>query len=157
MERTLKQREHETLDREAKHALEEARMVLPGVQALFGFQLVAVFNQPFERLLSPAEQRLHLGALLLTAATVALMMAPAAYHRQAEPHHISSRFVRMASLLLTAGMFALMLSIWMDCFLIAKILTKDTLRSVLLISPLALLYVGLWCVLPRVMRRRCRA
>jgi len=29
------------------HLLEECRMVLPGIQALFGFQLIAVFNQPF--------------------------------------------------------------------------------------------------------------
>jgi hypothetical protein len=29
------------------HLLEECRMVLPGVQALFGFQLIAVFNRSF--------------------------------------------------------------------------------------------------------------
>ena len=27
--------------------LEECRMVLPGIQALFGFQLIAVFNSTF--------------------------------------------------------------------------------------------------------------
>ena len=32
-------------------ALDEARMILPGVQALFGFQLIAVFNQRFDDLL----------------------------------------------------------------------------------------------------------
>ena len=32
----------------AREAIEEARMVLPGIQALFGFQLIAVFSQtPF--------------------------------------------------------------------------------------------------------------
>ena len=29
------------------HLLEECRMVLPGIQALFGFQLIAVFNAAF--------------------------------------------------------------------------------------------------------------
>ncbi|TLG71825.1 hypothetical protein [Methylocystis sp. B8] len=31
----------------ARGAIEEARMVLPGIQALFGFQLIAVFNNRF--------------------------------------------------------------------------------------------------------------
>ncbi len=33
-----------SLEEEARHILEEARMVIPGIHALFGFQLVAVFN-----------------------------------------------------------------------------------------------------------------
>src|SRR5213078_3805203 len=34
------------------HLLEECRMVLPGIQALFGFQLIAVFNSTFRESLS---------------------------------------------------------------------------------------------------------
>ena len=45
------------------HLLEECRMVLPGVQALFGFQLIAVFNAGFGDKLTGAEQRLHLVAV----------------------------------------------------------------------------------------------
>ena len=37
-----------SLKDQARNVLEEARMVLPGIQALFGFQLIAVFNQRFE-------------------------------------------------------------------------------------------------------------
>lgn len=36
-------------------------MVLPGIQALFGFQLIAVFNNGFSRL-DRAEQGLHYAA-----------------------------------------------------------------------------------------------
>jgi hypothetical protein len=39
------------------HLLEECRMILPGVQALFGFQLIAVFDSSFAERLSPLEQR----------------------------------------------------------------------------------------------------
>ena len=42
----------ETLEEEATHATDEARMVLPGIQAILGFQLIAVFNQRFEDLSS---------------------------------------------------------------------------------------------------------
>jgi len=34
-------------------------MVLPGIQALFGFQLIAVFSDGFANKLTRAEQRLH--------------------------------------------------------------------------------------------------
>jgi hypothetical protein len=47
------------------HLLEECRMILPGIQALFGFQLIAQFNDGFSKNLSQAQQELHLAALLL--------------------------------------------------------------------------------------------
>jgi hypothetical protein len=34
------------LDSAATHLLEECRMVLPGIQALFGFQLIAACSAP---------------------------------------------------------------------------------------------------------------
>lgn len=34
-------------------------MVSPGIQALFGFQLIAVFNSRFAEELTEREQRLH--------------------------------------------------------------------------------------------------
>jgi hypothetical protein len=40
----------------ATYLLDECRMVLPGIQALFGFQLIAVFNQRFEQDLSAFER-----------------------------------------------------------------------------------------------------
>jgi hypothetical protein len=52
--------------------LTEARVVLPGAQALFGFQLATVLTQ--SRIVRAA-------SLLLIALTVVLLMTPAAYHR----------------------------------------------------------------------------
>ena len=49
----------ESLKEQARSTHEEARMVLPGIQALFGFQLIAVFNRPFFELGS-ADRLLHL-------------------------------------------------------------------------------------------------
>jgi hypothetical protein len=75
-----------------RQILEEAWMMLPGVQTLFGFQLIVVFNQRFQDRLSPTEQRLHLVAMALIAIAGGLLMAPAAYHRRAEPESISGRW-----------------------------------------------------------------
>lgn len=48
--------EKESLSKVASHILEECRMVLPGIQALFGFQLIVVFNSRFWEALT-SEQR----------------------------------------------------------------------------------------------------
>ena len=55
------------------HLLEECRMVLPGIQALFGFQLIAVFNSTFRERLSSTEQFFHLAAIGLVATAVAMV------------------------------------------------------------------------------------
>jgi hypothetical protein len=81
-----------SLEEEIRTVIEEARMVLPGIQAFFGFQLIAVFNNRFQELTN-TEQVLHLIALLLLAISIALIMTPAAYHRIAERGMVSRHFV----------------------------------------------------------------
>ena len=61
-----------SLDSAAGHLLEECRMVLPGIQALFGFQLIAVFNDGFSQKLSHGEQLLHLLAIVLVVVAIGL-------------------------------------------------------------------------------------
>jgi hypothetical protein len=94
------QREELPLSKAALYLVEECRMVLPGLQALFGFQMIAVFNPSFAQKLSPAEQRLHLLAIALAAVAVALIMTPAAYHRQTGPREVSETFLRLSTRLL---------------------------------------------------------
>lgn len=60
--------------------LTEARVVLPGAQALLGFQLSVVLTEAFERL-PPSSQASHGIALAFVALATVLLMAPAAYHR----------------------------------------------------------------------------
>ncbi|MFO0578119.1 MAG: DUF6328 family protein [Polyangia bacterium] len=146
------EQQRESLGKAISHTLEEARMVLPGVQALFGFQLVAVLNPPFYGLLSFTQQRLHLVAVLLTALSIALMMTPAAYHRQAEQHSVSQRFLVLASRLLTLGMFTLMLALSLDCYLVAGIILRSAWFALFIAIGLALIFVSLWFVMPRLVR-----
>src|SRR5262245_38606805 len=96
----------ETLEEEATHVTDEARMLLPGVQAVLGLQLIAVFNQRFVAF-SAGEQVIHLAAFLLMALAMGLVMTPAAYHRQVERGSVSRRFVEMSSTLLTLAMMPL--------------------------------------------------
>jgi hypothetical protein len=90
-------------DKTGREAIEEARMVLPGIQALFGFQLIAVFNERFKEL-TEDERLIHFSATVLVTIAIALIMTPAAYHRLAEQTTISRFFVSLASWLIAAAM-----------------------------------------------------
>src|SRR5689334_25215274 len=97
-------------------------MVLPGIQALFGFQLIAVFNDGFEHKLSEPQQQLHYAAILLVTVAIALVMAPAAIHRQTSQREVSERFIWRASQLLLAGMLPLSVALCLDLYLIGVII-----------------------------------
>jgi hydrogenase-4 membrane subunit HyfE len=147
-------KEQISLDSAAAHLLEECRMVLPGIQALFGFQLIAVFNQRFDEKLSHAGQMVHLVALVLTTLSMALVMTPAALHRQAEPREVSERFLWMASNMVLAGMVPLALAVGLDAYVVASVvLENDGLAAVLAIALVAV-FAFLWLVLPRREHRR---
>ena len=138
-----------SLSEAVTHLLEECRMVLPGIQALFGFQLIAVFNSTFRERLSSTEQTFHLAAIGLVAIAVALVMAPAALHRQTNPQAATQEFLTIASRLLLLSMFPLMLGISFDFYLIARIILNNTLISFVLSIMLLALFATLWFLLPR--------
>jgi hypothetical protein len=107
--------EKERLKDEVNHIEQEGRLVVPGIQALFGFQLIAVFSDRFTEL-SNEEQLLHWFGVLMTALSILLALSPAAFHRQAEPGSISGRFVRLASRWLALSLVPLMIGICVDFF-----------------------------------------
>ena len=141
--------EPQSLGDTVSQILEEARMILPGVQTLFGFQLIVVFNQRFEDGLSPTEQDLHLLAMALIAVATGLLLAPAAYHRRAEPETVSRRFVRLATRLLAWSTYPLLAGIVVDFYLVATLITADDTIGLLLAALLFVVLALLWLILPR--------
>ncbi len=131
------------------HLLEECRMVLPGVQALFGFQLIAVFNSTFRERLTSREQIIHLVAIGLVAISVALIMAPAAYHRQTNPEEATESFLELATNLLLLSMLPLMVGITLDFYLIARLILENNIVSLLLAIALLIWFATFWFLLPR--------
>ena len=99
-----------TLNDKIEEVLIEARMVLPGAQALLGFQFTIVLMDRFEDL--PSSLRiLHVGSLVVTAVSIVLLMATAAYHRLVargedteDVFRIGGRFVLGAMVFLALGM-----------------------------------------------------
>jgi hypothetical protein len=141
-------REQLPLSKAAEYLLEECRMVLPGIQALFGFQLIAVFNAGFDEKLTWLDRRLHLLAIALVAVAVGLIMTPAALHRQDDPNTVTDAFVRVSNRLLLWSMAPLALGITIDFYLICKIIIGGPIVAVFA-AALLLLFVGLWFILPR--------
>jgi len=139
----------ESLEEEATHATDEARMVLPGVQAILGFQLIAVFNQRFQEL-GEGKQILHLVAFILLAAAMGLIMAPAAYHRQAERGCVTRRFVTLASALLSIALGPLLLAVAIDAYLLTWLVARREFPSICVAGVVLGVLAGLWFVLPRV-------
>ncbi len=137
------------LSQAVTHLLDECRMILPGLQTLFGFQLIAVFNQRFAEDLTPGEQKIHLLALALVAVAGALIMAPAAYHRQTDPHKDSESFIALATRLLLWAMIPLVLGIGLDFYLIARIILANSWLSAVLAALLVLFFFSAWFLLPR--------
>jgi hypothetical protein len=115
------EREAVKLSEAASFLLEECRMVLPGIQAIFGFQLVAVFNTRFAEDLEQADQAWHFAAMTLVALAAAMVMCPAAYQRMSLPLEVSQRFLRNSSRLLVASMVPLGLGLSIDYYVIGRL------------------------------------
>ena len=145
---TERHSERMPLTKAAEFLLDECRMVLPGIQALFGFQLIAVFSDGFNTRLNARGQQLHLFAIGLVAIAVVLIMAPAAYSRQTGIRDITERFLRIATRLLLMSMLPLALAICLDFYLIAGIIVGD--RAGLLAAGLFVVFLVFWFALPRV-------
>jgi hypothetical protein len=141
------------LEKVVTHILEECRMVLPGIQALFGFQLIAVFNQRFDTL-PFANQVAHLIATGLVAISAGLVMTPAAYHRTVEPEEVSERLVRISTRLVLVSMFLLAIGVSTDFFVISSLIFTDSRVPFTLASILFAVLVLLWFVFPRSQRDR---
>jgi Family of unknown function (DUF6328) len=146
----------ESLEEAATHVGGEARMLLPGVQTILGFQLMAVFNQRFEQF-SRGEQIAHFAAFLLVALTMGLLMAPAAYHRQAEPSVVSQRFVTLSSVLLALSMIPFTAGICLDTYLVGKIILREAVPAAAAAGAMLVVLTGLWFVLPAAARLHHRS
>ncbi len=144
--------EQESLKDEITNLIDEARMVLPGIQALFGFQLIAVFNDGFKNL-EPAWQYTHLAAISLVTAAVVLIMTPAAYHRFAERGVASRRFSELGSMLIAMAMVPFAVGMSLDLMLIADIVTQSKAAATVTLVVALAAFLTAWFVFPFCARR----
>jgi hypothetical protein len=148
MPNAREQREELSLSKAARYLLEECRMVLPGIQALFGFQLVVVFSPGFSEKLNHPEQLVHFVAIALIAVAVAIIMTPAALHRSTGSQLVTDTFIRLSARLLAWSMAPLAIGICLDFYLIARVIIGTRAVALLAVGLFAI-FILLWFVLPR--------
>lgn len=124
-------------------ALTEMRVVLPGAQALLGFQFASMLVEGFDKL--PASSKyVHLLSLTLIALSVILLMTPAAYHRIVERGHETEHFHSFASRILIAAMLPLALGMCGDFFVVIRKITNSSTAAIAGAALMLLFFYGLW-------------
>lgn len=137
------------LKEQLENTLAGAALILPGVQALFGFQFIAIFQPTFAKDLTPAERTMHFVAIVLSSVAIVLTVAPAALHRRAEPERASQRLIAASSRMLSLALWALAFGASLDFRVLGGLVYKDRpgLAWPIAFGVLAL-YLGLWKVFP---------
>ena len=142
--------DRESLTASVSHVVEEARMLIPGVTAFLGFQLVAVFNNAFAEKLTHDEQMLHIAAMFLTLVALLMLLAPAAYHRQTESGWASQGFVNLASRLITGATPLFAVGMTIDFYLLVRAVSGSNALAFGLAVAILAIAVVLWYVVPHV-------
>jgi hypothetical protein len=136
--------------------LTEARVILPGAQALLGFQLIVMMTQAFDHL-PAAVQAIHVAALLSLVIAVVLLIAPAAIHRLAFQGRDDAKLLAPGSLIITLALLPLATSICCDLWVALYKLTGSKPISSIGAVLTATFLLGLWFVLPLALRGTTRA
>jgi hypothetical protein len=134
--------EGERLDRELLELLNELRVVMPGVQVLFGFLLTVPFQQRFTAI-DDFQRIVYFATLLLTAAAAAFLMGPSAFHRLTFREGQKPYLVRLGTRQTIAGMALLALAMNGVLLLLTDLLF-DTTTVAVTITLTAALFGWLW-------------
>lgn len=138
--------EETRLDRELGELLQELRVLLPGVQVLLAFLLIAPFNARFVDI-TDAQRAGYFAALLCAASATALLMAPTTYHRIRFRARDKERMLRVGNRCILAGTVLLAASVSIALYVVTDFLFDGT-ASALVAAAAAGLYVVLWYAIP---------
>jgi hypothetical protein len=135
--------------------LTEARLIIPGAQALLGFQFIAMLTSGFDRL-PQSVKAVHTLALCLVAINVILLMTPAALHRLSFNGEDSRAFLRMGSALVIAAPCFLAAGLAAETFVVLRKVSPNTGWALIgaLVSFIAL--ISLWYAIPAWLRVRLK-
>ena len=110
----------ERLDRELIELLNEVRVALPGAQVLFAFLLILPFQEAFHQL-GELQKDVYAGALLSSAAAIALLIAPSSYHRINFRRPMKEGMIRWANGMTVAAMGFIIVGITLSVALVLDV------------------------------------
>jgi len=126
-----------------RHALTEARVVLPGAQALLGFQLATMLLEGFDKL-PRALKWVHFASLSCIAVAIVLLITPAAWHRIVEGGEENERMHKLASAMVVAALVPLALGLTGDFLIVSYKVTSSPPLAAGLAGALLVIFFGLW-------------
>lgn len=147
---------HTPIDIRVEDLLTEARVLLPGAQALFGFQLVVLLTESFEKL-PQTSKIIHTIALCSVAVSIILLMAPPAFHRITFGGRNSKDFLRIGSALVIASAVPLAAGIAADMYVaVSKAVAASDVGLGVALAVAAMLAI-LWFIQPVLLRLKMRS
>lgn len=126
-----------------KFVLMEARVVLPGAQALLGFQFAAVLTDGFDKLPGWLKA-VHLASLMAVALCTVLLMTPASFHRIVEQGQATGRMERFSRRMVLASMAFLAPGIAGDMLIVTTKVTHSVSGAYLAAGLTLLVFYGFW-------------
>jgi hypothetical protein len=136
-------REKTPIKNKIRHALTEARVVLPGAQALLGFQFATMLLDGFDKL-PLALKWVHFASLGCMAIAIVLLMTPAAWHRIVEKGEENERFYKFASDMVVAALVPLALGLSGDFLIVSYKITHSAAIAAGLSGAALVMFFGLW-------------
>lgn len=141
----------ERADRNWDELLGELRVTQTGVAVLFSLLLTVPFSSRFEEV-TRFQRQVYLAALLLSAASAIVLIAPVAYHRVLFRQRQKPHVVQVANRMALAGLGLLGLTLVAVLLLVTDVLLARPV-AVAIAAAFAVGTTALW-VLPGALRRR---
>jgi uncharacterized protein DUF6328 len=139
------------LDRNYNELLQELRVAETGVQILFAFMLSIAFQQRFQTL-DDVQRAIYVITLLFCTLSIALLVAPVAFHRLVFRQGLKDELVSITNKLALAGTSFLLLAVLSGVLLIFDYVVGRRF-AVVVTALLAVVFLSLWLVLPLSRRR----
>jgi hypothetical protein len=136
--------------------LTEARIALPGAQALLGFQLAVIMTKAFG-LLPESSRIVHAVSLVAIAVSLVLLVAPAAVHRIVFDGEDTESLYRIGSNLVTAALFPLAVGMSGDVYVAIDRILQNQNAAIATAAGAFILLISFWYVWPLILRSRLRS
>jgi hypothetical protein len=142
----------ERIDRELGELIDEIRVILPGVEILFGFLIILPFSEGF-RDIAGYERLIYLASMLCTSAGLALCVAPTTYHRLRFREGDKEHLLFVANRLVIGAAVLIALGIVLSVYLVVQTMHAGTVAAVIAALNAAW-FAWFWFGLPLLRRAR---
>jgi uncharacterized membrane protein len=117
-----------------------------GIQEIFGFLLTIPFNNRFTKLYT-AQRGVYLATVALAALSIALLVAPVAYHRLLFRRHEKESLVRVTNVMAIAGLVTVGLAVSCAVLLVVSFVAPGA-PAIVITAIVVCAFAGLWFALP---------